>query len=128
MMHLIELPAYKRFILEAANENPTIAKVLEDPRRSGLDVNQHFYFAMQQDFLSQRSRGDRGYLAFVAAVENKEALEQNMSALDIQFVPASQNFGYSKADDIHIVWNDEVLIMGAGSAGVSLEKRLGSLP
>lgn len=111
---LIQLPVYKRFILEAANENPTIAKVLEDPRRSGLDVSQHFYFAMQQDFLSQRSRSDKGYLAFVAAVEDKEALEQNMSALDIQFVPASQNFGYSKAEDIHIVWNDEVLIMGAG--------------
>lgn len=111
---LIQLPVYKRFILQAADENPTIAKVLEDPRKSGLDVSQHFYFAMQQDFLSQRSRGDKGYLAFVAAVEDQEALEQNMSALDIQFVPASQNFGYSKVEDIHIVWNDEVLIMGAG--------------
>lgn len=111
---LIQLPAYKQFILQAAHENQTIASILEDPRQSGLDVDQHFYFAMQQDFFSQRTKGTMGYLAFVAAVSDQEALEQNIAALDIQFVPASQNFGYSKSEDVHIVWNDEVLIMGIG--------------
>ena len=111
---LIQLPAYRHFILQAAHENATIAAILEDPRNSGLDVDQHFYLAMQQDFFSQRAKDMDGYFAFVAAVADKTALEQNMGALDIQFVPASQNFGYSKLEDIHIVWNDEVLIMGIG--------------
>ncbi len=111
---LIELPAYKRFILQAAQEKPTVAAILEDPRESGLDVDQHFYFAMQRDLFSQRAKDAKGYLAFVAAIADQEALEQNIAALDIPFVPASGNFGYSKSEDVHIVWNDEVVIIGAG--------------
>lgn len=37
-----------------------------------------------------------------------------MFVLDIQFVLVLQNFGYLKVEDIYIVWNDEVLIMGVG--------------
>lgn len=122
---LIELPAYKRFILKAAHENATIAAVMEDPRRSGLDVSQHFYLVANQDMLSRRSM-NKGYVAFVAPVESKEDLEQNMAALDIQFVPASQNFGHSDMDGMHIVWNDEVLIMGFGAAMPDLQDKIES--
>lgn len=106
-----ELDFYKKFLLSAANEKPSIARILEDPAASGLNIDEHFYLAMKMKSTS----GAPDFAAFVAPVQDKDALEQTLSALDIQFVPASQNFGYSDLQRGHMVWNDEVIVMGVGS-------------
>lgn len=105
-----ELDFYKKFLLSAANEKPSIARILEDPAASGLNIDEHFYLAMKVK--STNSSPD--FAAFVAPVQDKDALERTLSALEIDFVPASQNFGYSHLQRAHMVWNDEVIVMGVG--------------
>lgn len=105
-----ELDFYKKFLLSAANEKPSIARILEDPAASGLNIDEHFYLAMKV----KSTNGTPEFAAFVAPVQDKDALEQTLSALDIQFVPASQNFGHSTLNKAHMVWNDEVIVMGIG--------------
>jgi|GEM_PF-2045308 len=117
-----ELDFYKKFLLSAANEKPSIARILEDPAASGLNIDEHFYLAMKV----KSTRGAPDFAAFVAPIQDKDALEQTLSALDIQFVPAAQNFGYSDLQRAHMVWNDEVIVMGIGSEEGPLHDKIES--
>lgn len=117
-----ELDFYKKFLLSAANEKPSIARILEDPAASGLNIDEHFYLAMKV----KSTNGTPEFAAFVAPVQDKDALERALSALDIQFVPAAQNFGYSDLQRGHMVWNDEVIVMGVGNQAGQLDDKIES--
>lgn len=119
---LIQLPAYQKFLMKAAKEHATIAAVWQDPSSSGLDTDQHFYLAAHFKSFDDSP----AYAAFIAPVKDKDLLEQNLAALEVQFVPTAQHFGHSKLDDMHMVWNDEVLVMGIGSAAYDFRAKIES--
>jgi hypothetical protein len=110
---------FQSMLDEAAEENTTLAKVLADPAASGIDLDKNMYVSVELS--------DSEPIMTVASfsIADPAKLEQTLEALEVEAVPASNDFKYyDSPGKASMAWNDEVLLLGMVDESISVKDRL----
>ena len=76
---------YKESIAEAEKENPAMAEIMKDPKKSGIDLTKNIYVIQEYNLLESGNGSDDGtILMSIADVKAFEAMLQSAKAGDIQ--------------------------------------------
>lgn len=108
---------YQEMIREAQSANPVLAKVLEQPESSGVDLGKNIYFT------SEMREGEKPFMAISFSIADAQAFEALLESVDVEAQPAADN-GYQFVSPSHnstLAWNEAVAIIGIAEDGADVE-------
>lgn len=108
---------YEDMVAEAARQQgETMAKVLENPEKSGIDLNQNAYFFMDID-----GKDENGLIGFVFTISDKGQFEDLVNESDME-ANESNGFQYASNNQSVVAWNGSIGFIGVISN--SYDKRV----
>ncbi len=112
---------YQQFVKEAASSDPTMAKVLENPTESGIDLTKNAYFISDVNPVNTEDMMSGVMLNIADAAKVKTMLKSS----DFNINPKmGEGFTYvTRSGGNFVAWDEEILIVGQGTQG-SLASRL----
>ncbi|MGB1216474.1 MAG: DUF4836 family protein, partial [Saprospiraceae bacterium] len=112
---------FKQFVNEAASSDPTMAKILENPEESGIDLSKNAYFISDVSPINTEDMMNGIMLNIADAAKVKTMLKSS----DFNVSPkVGDGFTYvTRSGGSFVAWNDEILMAGQGTQG-SLSTRL----
>lgn len=128
---------YKDMISESEKENPAVAEIVKDPKKSGVDLTKNIYFVSDYDVLSSNSRANNSVILMsIADVKAFEALLQNAKAGEVQtkdgikYIDMKKEGEYTDAQGYKInyntgglvAWNDKMAVIGKNTEGADFLK------
>ena len=108
---------YQEMIEEARNTNPVLAKVLEQPESSGVDLEKNIYFS------AELQEGKKPFVTISFSIADAQAFEALLKSVDMEAQPASDK-GYQFITPSHnstLAWNEEAAIIGITEDGADVE-------
>lgn len=114
---------YQEMISEAKEANPVLAKVMENPSHSGVDLDKNIYLTMDKSSATEQFGAITMSLADATAFETLlEDVEVEVKAL-----PASQSYNIAfPGNSSAVVWDENVAIIGFSDNQAELEETLAS--
>jgi hypothetical protein len=125
---------YQKVLSEAQTKSPTMAEILKDPKKSGIDLTKNIYMVQGGNILGVgrgTSSMEGGILMSIADTKAFEAMLQNANAGKIatkdgvKYIQMNEEVnhtdgqgyevGYKK--DGLIAWNDKMAFLGSGNDG-----------
>ena len=108
---------YEDMVAESARQQgETMAKVLENPEKSGIDLNQNAYFFMDID-----GKDENGLIGFVFTISDKGQFEDLVNESDME-ANESNGFQYASNNQSVVAWNGSTGFIGVISN--SYDKRV----
>jgi hypothetical protein len=108
---------YEDMVAESARQQgETMAKVLENPEKSGIDLNQNAYFFMDID-----GKDENGLIGFVFTISDKGQFEDLVNESDME-ANESNGFQYASNNQSVVAWNGSIGFIGVISN--SYDKRV----
>ncbi|MEM6725290.1 MAG: DUF4836 family protein, partial [Bacteroidota bacterium] len=109
------LDFFKDAIEEVKEESELLVEIMNDPRKSGIDLAQDAYIFVEFEEITEED--PKGAMGFVAALADKNQFEKVLKESP-EPIPFVKGNGYTRlADDENeefgMAWNDEVLFIGA---------------
>ena len=106
-------------LTDANTNNPVLAKVLENPSASGVDLNKNIYIATEPS----REHGQFSMVTMsIADVAEFEAL---LADLEVNSTPVSQSYQFAfPSSTSALAWNDEIAIIGFAEKPGDLRSKL----
>jgi hypothetical protein len=99
---------YQDIIAEAAsNQGEAMAKVLENPEESGIDLTKNAYF-----FADMKGQSGNGLVGFVFKIANKEQFESLAKASDLE-LSEGKGFQFGTNDESIVAWNGSTGFIGS---------------
>ncbi|MCB0613961.1 MAG: DUF4836 family protein [Phaeodactylibacter sp.] len=108
---------YQEMIEEARNTNPVLAKVLEQPESSGVDLGKNIYLS------TEIQEGKKPFMTISFSIADAQAFEALLKSVDIEAQPASDQ-GYqfiSPSRNSTLAWNEEIAIIGISEEDTDVE-------
>jgi len=114
MMDKADFPAiqqsegYREMIREAQAANPVLAKVLEQPESSGVDLGKNIYLS------AEMRENKKPFITISFSIQDAKAFEALLKSADVEAQPAADK-GYqfaSPSRNSALAWNEEVAIIG----------------
>ncbi len=98
---------YQEMLRKAREENAALARVLEDPKQAGIDLQQNAYVSVLMEGESP------GMVVVSFSVADRAALEKLMEGLAMEARPVSNDFKMAgSSGDAIMAWNDNSLLLG----------------
>lgn len=99
---------YQDMIAEAAKQQgETMAKVLENPEKSGIDLSQNAYF-----FAEMTSRETSGLVGFVFKIADEGQFEDLVKSSDMK-TKKGKSFQYGTSNESVVAWNGSTGFIGS---------------
>jgi len=108
---------FQENLSELRKENPALAKVVEDPKSSGIDLNSKAYFYIDLN----GNNPEESFSGFVVSIADKSKFESLLTAANVGNIVSKE--GYQQAIQGGrgiIAWNDKTAVMGGSSNDVDL--------
>ena len=103
-----EAPIFQDFLKDIKDENQTVASVFEDPKKSGIDLNQPALIAFGMDEGGKRPSFVGCYLHLV----DEKKFEAIINSTEAEVLPAAQSFKYfSPEKEAVIGWNEDFAVI-----------------
>ena len=116
--NVVKMDFYQDMVKESTRRTPSLAAVLNDPYKSGVDLDGQAYFIQDLDM-----SGEVPYNALVVNLKDKSAFETLVKSENPQ-VQTEEGFSYVEPQRGSIIaWNDQIAVMGAGGAKTDLSKK-----
>lgn len=99
---------YQEMIREAQATNPVLAKVLEQPESSGVDLGKNIYLS------AEMRENQKPLISISFSIADVKAFEALLKSADVEVRPAADK-GYhlaSPSRNSALAWNDKVAIIG----------------
>lgn len=107
-------PAVQDMLSQAQKENPYIARILENPAESGVDLDARFYFAADLDLVENNPKANYAYWLFSIADAGKFA--KLWKEMDVPVRPiANDNRYLTENGESFISWTDTWGVVGTGA-------------
>ena len=121
---------YKESIAEAEKENPAMAEIMKDPKKSGIDLTKNIYVIQEYNLLESGNGSDDGtILMSIADVKAFEAMLQSAKAGDIQTKDGikyivmdkereettEEGYKVNHKNNGTVAWNDKMAVLGSHS-------------
>ncbi|MCB0548171.1 MAG: DUF4836 family protein [Phaeodactylibacter sp.] len=109
--------SYQEMIQEARSTNPVLAKVLEQPESSGVDLGKNIYLA------AEVREGKKPFMTISFSIADAPAFEALLKSVDADAQPASDN-GYqflNPSKNTTLAWNENVAIIGIAEDDTDVE-------
>jgi hypothetical protein len=99
---------YQDMIAEAAKQQgETMAKVLENPEKSGIDLTQNAYF-----FADMEGQESNGLVGFVFKITDEKQFEALVKSSDIT-LEKGNNFQFGTSNESVVAWNSSTGFIGS---------------
>ncbi|MCB9041510.1 MAG: DUF4836 family protein [Lewinellaceae bacterium] len=108
---------YREMIEEARAANPVLAKVLEQPESSGVDLGKNIYLS------AEVQEGKKPFTTISFSIADAPAFEKLLESLDVDAKPAADQ-GYQFLSPSHnstLAWNENSAIIGIAEDGTDVE-------
>ncbi len=115
---------YKDMVKEASMGNPGIVAVLNDPYKSGIDLDANIYMTQEMNI-----DPDKGFTAVVTSLKDKSAFEALLTSEGNADLKSGDGFQYSQPNRSGIIsWNDNIAVFGMTSGrGVDLKESVAKI-
>lgn len=101
-----EMEFYKDMVAEAARQQgETMAKILENPEKSGVDLNENAYF-----FMDMESK-DNGMIGFTFKIADEGDFEALVKESDMD-IEKGKDYQYSESNGNVVAWNGSIGFVG----------------
>ena len=114
---------YQEMISEAKEANPVLAKVMENPSHSGVDLDKNIYLTMD------KSSATEPFGAITMSLADATAFETLLEDVEVEVkaLPASQSYNIAfPGNSSAVVWDENVAIIGFSDNQAELEETLAS--
>ena len=114
---------YREMVEEARSTNPVLAKVLEQPESSGVDLGKNIYLA------AELREGKKPFITISFSIADPQAFEALLESVDVDAQPASDT-GYrfvSPSNNSTLAWNEKVAFIGVTEDGGDAEATIKGL-
>lgn len=111
---------YREMTEEARAKNPVLAKVLEEPESSGIDLEKNIYLS------AEVKEGKKPFITVSFSIADAQAFEALLESVDVEAQPAADN-GYrffSSSGNSALAWNEKVAIIGIAEDNTDAEATL----
>jgi hypothetical protein len=106
-------------LTDANTENPVLARVLETPSQSGIDLNKNIYLA------TEPSREYGKFSLVTMSIADVAAFEALLADIELSGTPVSQNYQFAfPSSTSALAWNDEAAIIGFADKPGDLRSKL----
>lgn len=104
---LKKLPIYQKMLEDAEAENPTLAKIAEDPAKSGVDYSQNFYAFSK---MGAKHPGQT-LSAVVMPLADASAFTRMMEAMRKTNIQQKEGYQIANRHGSYILWNQSVAMI-----------------
>ncbi len=126
---------YKETVVETEKDNPTLAEILKDPKKSGIDLTKNFYFVQEYNMLENGGGSGQGIMLMsIADVKAFEAMLQNAKAGEVQtkdgikFIvmdkeqeeTTEEGYKVNYKNKGTVAWNDKMAVLGSDTEGMGI--------
>lgn len=108
---------YRQMAEEARAANPVLAKVLEQPESSGVDLGKNIYFS------AEMREDQKPFTVISFSLADAGAFEALLESVEAEPQPAADN-GYrffSPSHNSTLAWNEKVALIGIAEDGTDVE-------
>lgn len=115
----VNTPGFQEMIEEIAAENPTLAAIVADPQKSGIDLEQNVYLS------TLLSDTEEPLMIFSASIQDTAAFGRMIRSTEIQALPASQPFNYAATpNEGAMAWNEDAALLAVSRNKDDVQGRL----
>ncbi len=106
---------YKQTLEEAEKDNPTLAEIMKDPSKSGVDLKKNAYVFAKND--EDKKRQIIGGL--LMSLEDKNTFEELLQRLNFKDIGKADGFQYTNPANGNgiVAWNDEMVYITGANRG-----------
>ncbi len=110
---------YKEMLEEAREANSVLAKVMEEPEASGIDLDKNIYLSMEVE------EKEETFTTISMSIADAKAFEALVEAMEVEALPASQGYRYAAPGKHSVLaWNESVALIGIQKDGANLKEKL----
>jgi len=104
----VQKMSFYKDMIKDASSNPGIVAVLNDPYKSGIDLDVNVYMTQEMNI-----DPDKGFTAVVATLKDKAAFEALLTADGNVDIKSGEGFQYFQPDRNGIIsWNNNIAVFG----------------
>ena len=115
-----DLDFFKEAMKDAADENPRVAEIMQNPDEAGVDLNQKAYMAIEVD----EEDPQNVFSAMVLSLSDADLFESNIKSGDNDMeINNGEGFKYAQEDRQSILaWNDQMAVIGNATSYTDLQE------
>lgn len=116
---LVKTPGFQKFVEDVEENNTTLAAILTNPTKSGVNLEENIYFSTLLDDSAE------ALVVFSVSLSDTAAFGEMIRSTKVQALPASQSFNMASTQDHGaIAWNSEVALLAVSQNEAGVEERL----
>lgn len=105
---------FQDMLRDVQNQNPALAKVLENPASSGIDLTKNAYTFNDIDAKNL----SKSFNGIIVSIANKADFESLLASANVDKINAKEGYQQAKQSRNSVVaWNDEIAVLGSNTIG-----------